>query len=207
MTTIILTRHGHVEGINPVRFRGRYNVLLSEQGNKEARAVAARIAAEWKPAAIYTSPMQRCVDTGKAIAAACQINTSILETLIDLDYGTWQWRTYEDIKKEFPDLFETWFTAPQQVRFPEGDSLQDLFARTADAIRVVHARHPNETVVLVGHDSVNRAILMQALDQPASAYWRLEQSPCCLNVLEFTDHRFTVNNINDNSHNRTHCPL
>ncbi|MGB8365214.1 MAG: histidine phosphatase family protein [Rhizomicrobium sp.] len=200
MTNILLTRHGHVEGINPQRFRGRYNVPLSEQGVVEAHAVATRIAAEWKPIAVYTSPMQRCIDTGEAIADACHIGSSVLDTLTDIDYGTWQWKTHAEIEEEFPHLFATWFAAPELVRFPEGDSLQDLVARTAEAIRTIHSRHPRETVVLVGHDSVNRAILMQMLDQPLSAYWRLEQSPCCLNQIDFSDNHIRVERINDTSH-------
>lgn len=144
--------------------------------------------------------MQRCIDTGEAIADACQIGSSVLDTLTDLDYGTWQWRTYEEVKEEFPHLFATWFKTPQQVRFPQGDLLQDLIARTAEAIRTVHALYPMETVVMVGHDSVNRAILMQMLDQPLSSYWRLEQSPCCLNVIEFADHHIRVERINDTAH-------
>jgi probable phosphoglycerate mutase len=204
MTTIILTRHGHVEGIHPVRFRGRYNVQLSEQGKQEAVAVARRIAAEWKPIAVYTSPMQRCIDTGETIGDTCQIQSSVLDTLNDIDYGGWQWRTHDEIQEEFPQQFEAWLQAPQLVRFPGGDSLQDLIARTAEAVRTLHSRHPMETVVVVGHDSVNRAILMQMLDQPLSSYWRLEQSPCCLNLIEFTDHHVRVERINDTAHHRTH---
>ena len=60
-------------------------------------------------------------------------------------------------------------------------------ARAANALRLVLARHPDDTIVLVGHDSVNRALLMQLLDQPLSAYWRLAQSPCCLNEIDITD--------------------
>ena len=204
MTTIILTRHGHVEGIQPVRFRGRFNVQLSEQGRKEAIAVARRIALEWKPITVYTSPMQRCIDTGEAIGDACQIQASVLDTLNDIDYGDWQWRTHEEVQEEFPHQFEAWLRAPQLVRFPGGDSLQDLVARTAEAIRTIHSRHPMETVVMVGHDSVNRAILMQMLDQPLSSYWRLEQSPCCLNLIEFTDYHVRVERINDTAHHGSH---
>jgi hypothetical protein len=61
------------------------------------------------------------------------------------------------------------------VRFPDGESPQDLAARTADALRLVLARHGNDTIVLVGHDSVNRALLLQLMDLPLSAYWRIRQ--------------------------------
>ncbi|MFZ0729784.1 MAG: histidine phosphatase family protein, partial [Methylovirgula sp.] len=68
---LILTRHGHVDGIDPERFRGRTDLPLTELGRGQVKAVAARIAALWTPAAIYTSPMSRCVATGDAIAQAC----------------------------------------------------------------------------------------------------------------------------------------
>jgi probable phosphoglycerate mutase len=52
MTKIILTRHGHVEGIDPERFRGRTDVPLTELGQAQAKAVAARIAGAWQPSAV-----------------------------------------------------------------------------------------------------------------------------------------------------------
>jgi phosphoserine phosphatase len=200
MTRILLTRHGHVEGIKPERFRGRFDTPLSEQGRNQARILAGKIAAHWSPIAIYTSPMRRCMETADFIADACGANSSVLDSLNDLDYGSWQWKTHDEMKDEFPHLFATWFSAPQLVHFPEGESLQDLVARSAEAIRSVHSRHPLETVVMVGHDSVNRAILMQMLDQPLSAYWRLEQGPCCLNQIEFSDRHIQIERINDTSH-------
>ena len=63
MTKILLTRHGHVEGITPERFRGRQPLALTAQGCAEAEALGRRIASAWKPARIYTSPMERCVKT------------------------------------------------------------------------------------------------------------------------------------------------
>jgi Histidine phosphatase superfamily (branch 1) len=59
MTKIILTRHGHVEGITPARFRGRTELPLTELGQAQAKAVAARIAKTWNPVKVYTSPMGR----------------------------------------------------------------------------------------------------------------------------------------------------
>jgi probable phosphoglycerate mutase len=44
---------------------------------------------------------------------------------------------------------------------------------------------------------VNRALLMQLVDQPLSAYWRLAQSPCCLNEIDITDGRICVQRVNE----------
>ena len=62
------------------------------------------------------------------------------------------------------------------------------------------ARHPGQTVVMVGHDSVNRALLLQLLDQPLSAYWKLAQDPCCLNEIDIEGTTVEVRRINDTSH-------
>ena len=86
------------------------------------------------------------------------------------------------------------------MRFPKGESLQDLVGRTADALRAVLVRHPDDTVVMVGHDSVNRALLLQLLDQPLAAYWKVAQDPCCLNEIVIVGNNVQVMRVNDTSH-------
>jgi broad specificity phosphatase PhoE len=200
LTKILMVRHGHVEGIKPERFRGRSELPLTHRGVSEAQAVARRIASAWRPVKIYTSPMQRCIETGHAIAKACGVESQAIAELNDIYYGAWQSRSYEEIEKTEPQLFAAWFATPHMVRFPGGESLQDMVARTADALRFVLNRHVEDTVVMVGHTSVNRALLVQLVDQPLSAYWRLAQAPCCINEIDVADGRVTVVRINETQH-------
>jgi phosphoserine phosphatase len=200
MTKILLIRHGHVEGIKPDRFRGRQPLDLTELGRAEAQAVARRVAGAWQPSKIYTSPMGRCIETSAAIAKACGAPTEICDDLTDIDYGDWQFKTFEEAQSENLALFAAWFVTPHLIRFPNGESLQDLVARAANALRFVLGRHPEDTIVLVGHDSVNRALLMQLLDQPLSAYWRLAQSPCCLNEIDVIGGKICVQRANETGH-------
>jgi broad specificity phosphatase PhoE len=200
MTKILLTRHGHVDGILPERFRGRAELALTKKGVAQAEALAARIARAWKPVVVYTSALQRCVVTGTIIANVCGAKAIPLEGLMDIDYGAWQMRSHDEIKTDAPAAYRLWRASPQRMRFPDGESLQDLVARTADVVRLVLERHPTDTVVMVGHDSVNRAILMQFLDQPLSAYWRLAQDPCTLNEVDVDGDDIRVRRINDTSH-------
>src|SRR5271156_4915394 len=186
MTKILLTRHGHVEGIKPERFRGREPLDLTALGRTQATAVAQRIASGFRPSYIYTSPMGRCIETATAIAKACGIASKTCDDLNDIDYGAWTFKTFDDAEKLDPTLFLAWFATPHLVRFPTGESLQDLAARVANALRMVLARYPDETIVLVGHDSGNRALLLELLDLPLSAYWRMAQNPCCLNEIDIT---------------------
>jgi phosphoserine phosphatase len=202
MTKILLIRHGHVEGIKPERFRGRADLELTGRGHREAQAVAGVIASGWRPEAIYASPLKRCVATATAISEACAVPWRVLNELSDIDYGEWQLRSYAEVKATHPALFAAWLTTPHLIKFPKGESLQDLVARSADALRFLLAHHPNETVVAVGHDSVNRALLLQLLDQPLSAYWRLEQDPCCINEIDIVEGGVRVRRINETYHLR-----
>jgi probable phosphoglycerate mutase len=200
MTKIILTRHGHVEGIKPERFRGREPLQLTKRGVEEAAALAQRIAVHWRPSHIYTSPMGRSIATAAAIARATSVAAKTCDNLNDIDYGAWQFKTFANAKAQEPALFAEWFATPQLVRFPNGESLQDLAARTANALRMVLARHRDETVVLVGHDSVNRVLLLELLELPLSAYWRLAQEPCCLNEIDVNEAKVRVHSINETQH-------
>jgi phosphoserine phosphatase len=201
MTKILLTRHGHVEGIKPARFRGREPLALSDQGRAEAAALARRIAAAWKPSSIYTSPMGRSVKTAAAIAAACGLAAAeTCDDLNDIDYGAWQFKTLAAAKMDNPALFAAWFATPQLVRFPRGESLQDLAARAANALRHLLSRHPDDTIVIVGHDSVNRVVLLQFLDLPLSSYWRMAQSPCCVNEIDIDAGKVCIQRLNETHH-------
>jgi phosphoserine phosphatase len=200
MTKILLIRHGHVEGIDPERFRGREPLELTARGRREAAAVAARIADVWQPAKIYTSPMGRCVATGAAVAKACGIAAEICDDLNDIDYGAWQFKALGEARQDNPSLFAAWFATPQLVRFPNGESLQDVAARGANALRFVLTRHRGDTIVLVGHDSVNRVLLLRCLDLPLSAYRRVAQAPCCLNEVDIDGEKICVVRINETHH-------
>lgn len=200
MAKIILTRHGHVEGIMPERFRGRLELPLTETGRRQAEVTARRIAAVCRPAAIYTSPMGRCVATGAAIGAPAGIKAQPHLKLNDIDYGMWQGLTPEDARSRWPEEVETWYRAPHLASIPGGETLQALLARVAAAMHEILRLHPSDVVVLVGHDSVNRALLLHALDMPLSHYWRLRQEPCAINELDFADGAFTVMTVNDTWH-------
>ena len=198
MTRLLVVRHGHVEGMSPERFRGRRDVDLSDLGARQAQATAQGIAARWHPVALYTSPLRRCLQTAAAIGAACGgLTATVLDDLNDLHYGDWEWHTHEEVRALWPELFECWFAAPQLVRFPRGESFQDLLARMANVLRWVRGRHADETVVVVGHSGGNRALLLQALDQPLSAYWRLAQDPCSVSEIELLPRAATVQRFNE----------
>src|SRR5712675_2790780 len=146
MTKIILVRHGHVEGISPERFRGRADLALTTEGRRQADATARRIHAGWAPAAIYTSPLSRARGTGEAIGKPFGLSPSLLDGLVDIDYGQWQGLTPDEVRARWPALLDTWYRAPDWAAIPGGETLQELAARAVSALREVMRRHPQDTV-------------------------------------------------------------
>jgi phosphoserine phosphatase len=200
MTRLILVRHGHVQGISPERFRGRAELPLTELGRREAELTAARIAASWQPAAIYTSPMSRAVDTGAAIGKPLGLSASAMPGLNDIDYGEWQGLTNNEVRARWADELDIWHRHPDWATIPRGETLQQVLTRAVAALREVLRRHPDDTVVLVAHDSVNRVLLLHALELPLSRYWHFKQNPCCINELDFGPDGFTILGINQTDH-------
>jgi probable phosphoglycerate mutase len=198
-TRILLVRHGHVDWIKPERFRGRAALALSPLGRRQAVAAAARIAAVTRPAAIYTGPLERCVDTARAIGAACRITIQPLEAVNDIDYGPWQGLTRDEVRSRWPQQLEAWLKTPQ-LATPGGETLASVHARACAALLEVAARHRDQAVVVVTHDSVIRVLLLLALDLPLSHYWRFAPQPCAIADLSFAAGEFVVHSFNESWH-------
>lgn len=199
-TTCLLVRHGHVEGITPPRFRGRTELPLTALGRRQAEALRDRIARQWSPTAIYTSPLGRCVDTGKIVGQPAQRVPQPVADLIDRDYGQWQGLSHVEVHERWPETFARWRDLPQTAVIPGGERLLDVTTRTLRALHAILHRHRGKTVVVVAHDSVNRALLLYALDWPLQRYGWIEQAPCTLNVLDYAGGKLRVLTLNETGH-------
>ncbi|HEX5079746.1 MAG TPA: histidine phosphatase family protein [Geminicoccaceae bacterium] len=200
MTEILLTRHGDVPWLEPRRFRGRAELKLTDRGLAQAEATARRMEAGWRPQAIYASPLGRTLRTARIIAEPLRLPVQPIEELVDIDYGDWQGLTADEARARWPTEAELWHRRPDLVQIPGGETLQDVLARAARALRLVVGRHPQETVVLVAHDCVNRVVLLHALEMPLARYWQLGQDPCAINRIEASAEAFVVHSVNDTAH-------
>jgi broad specificity phosphatase PhoE len=205
MTKIILTRHGQTEGGARPRFRGRADLALSEAGMEQARATSKRISATlgWKPSAVYTSPMRRCVVTGRVICEPFGLTVEPVDGLNDIDYGKWEGLTSDEVKAHWPEELQIWYYTPHLSKLPGGETLEEVLARASSAVDDILRRHPKGTIVLVGHSSVNRVILLHALGLPLSRYRCLWQDMCAVSELNFSPRSgFSIKLINDTYHLR-----
>jgi broad specificity phosphatase PhoE len=200
MTKIVLVRHGHVAWHAPERFRGRADLELSERGRRQARAAALHIAATWRLDAIYTSPLGRCLATAAAIAAPFRLDPQPVAGLADIDYGEWQGLTHEDAQARWPQETALWFSRPHLAAIPGGESLAAVLSRSSTALRDILRRHAEDTIAIVGHDSVNRVLLLFALGLPLSAYWHIGQDACAISEVDFADGEFAIRSLNETQH-------
>jgi probable phosphoglycerate mutase len=197
---LILLRHGAVEGMTPERFRGRADLALSVDGERQASAAAARVAAEFAISAIYASPLRRCVETAAFLEADTGIAPKLAGELVDIDYGDWTGRLQSDMAAEQPEAWEMWREAPERVRFPHGEGLSDVLARAGGLFSRLARSRPGSCTALVTHDSVIRAFVIQALGLQPSLYHRLKVSPASLTELTLVDGRATLTRLNDIGH-------
>jgi phosphoserine phosphatase len=206
-TRILLVRHGQTEWNLPnvERYRGRVDVPLNEEGVRQAEATGRRIAAEWPVAAVYSSPLTRALRTAQEIARHFKLEVQPHNGLIDINLGQWQGLTVNEVRQQWPDVYDAWRSAPHTARIPDGETLAQLRARGADAIRDIVARHPGQTIAAVAHTAINHSILLAMLGLGDDRFWRLGQDNCAINVVECAGAQatdFTLVTLNDTAHVR-----
>jgi probable phosphoglycerate mutase len=199
--SVILIRHGHVQGIAPPSFRGRADMALTDLGVRQAEATRDHLATLVRPSTVYTSPLSRCARTGSIVAAPHGVAVIPCQSFIDRDYGEWQGQTFEQVRSASPEAFNRWLRTPHLAAVPGGECLRDVATRVSGVMRTITSRHPGETVMLVGHDVVNRVFLLLALELPLSRFWRIGQDPCAVNRLTFSEAEgWTVHSLNETAH-------
>lgn len=203
MTRIILVRHGQTEWNRVERFRGHADVPLNDTGIAQAEITGKRIAAEWKPTAVYSSPLVRAVRTAEAIARHFDLPVQVHPELIDIDYGRWQGLTPDEAREQWPDLIDDWYNKPASVRIPGGETLEQLRSRARAVIDKLAARHTGQTIVVVGHTVINRIILLSVLGLSNDRFWRLRQDTCAINCFEAENGDFACVSLNDTCHLRS----
>jgi len=202
MTCIILIRHGQTAWNKEERIRGQVEVPLDATGLAQAERTAARVVSEWRPVAVYCSPLQRAVQTAQALASLLGLAVQPTPGFNDMHFGEWQGLKPAEVERRWPDMARAWLQAPDRLTFPGGESLDRLRDRSMAALREIIARHSRGDVVIVGHTVVNRVVLMAVLGLDNSHYWRIGQDTCAINVFRWESQQFYLDSLNDTCHLR-----
>jgi broad specificity phosphatase PhoE len=201
MTQIILVRHGRTPWNKDKIFRGTYDIPHDEVGQEEAR-----LTGEWLKDvnihAAYCSPLSRARDTAEAVARHHGIAVQDLPGLIDLNYGDWQGVPLAEVKVKYADLYRQWETAPHTVRFPNGETLDEVRTRTLAAVEEVLKAHPNQVVLLAAHRVVNKVLIAAFIGLDNSHFWRIGQDTTAINRFQWTGSTWNIMLVNDTCHLR-----
>jgi broad specificity phosphatase PhoE len=201
---IFLVRHGQTEWNKSLVFRGRKDVPLSEEGKMEA-SLTGKFFLRRSVYRIFTSPLSRAVDTATSIAKESQCAVTVIEGLTDVHYGDWEGKTQEWVRKNDPEHYFVYLHHPEEVVFPNGESLESCCERAFDAFHTELHRHYTGTrsdgdFVFVTHRVVLKLLLLRVLGLSSSAFWKLQVDTCGLNELDFVDNVFVIKRINSVCH-------
>jgi broad specificity phosphatase PhoE len=198
---IILIRHGQTQWNEQAeeRFRGRADINLDDTGIRQAELTARRITS-WPVKVIYSSPLKRALRTAEILASPFKLKVKPLANLIDLDFGQWQGLSHKEAASLYPELYQMWFERPHEIRFPEGESLEDVRRRVAELPQLLLSRHGEDIVVLVSHKMVCKVIILSILGVDNSHFWQIEQHTSSINLIEEREVKFRVMLINDTCH-------
>ena len=199
MTRFILVRHGQTEWNRVERFRGRADLSLDETGRKQAEAAALRLKGE-KVAAIYSSPLKRTIETADILARQLKLTVQPFEGLIDINFGSWQGLSPEEASKQDSRLYRKWLEHPQEVRFPNGESLDIVRQRIVSGVEDVASKHNDQTVVLVSHKVVCQVLMCAMIGLDNSHFWQVRQDVNAINIFELRDSSPLVTLVNDTCH-------
>ncbi|MBC7082787.1 MAG: histidine phosphatase family protein [Firmicutes bacterium] len=197
---IILIRHGQTKWNREEVFRGRADIPLDETGVAQAEATGAALS-HIKITAVYSSPLARANETGRIIARPHGLGVQLVDDLADIDCGAWEGLPVEEARSRYPDMFQAWQRVPHTVTFPGGESLDKVARRAASALdRIAAAHAQGETVAVVSHRVVNKLLLLRVLGLGSSAFWKIRQDTCCLNIIEHGPGGYVLHLLNDRCH-------
>lgn len=206
-TRIYLVRHGATVVGGEDRFAGETDVPLSEVGREQAGALGERLAAE-RLDACYASPLSRAVETARLIAAPHGRLVITRPALREMSHGRWEQKTRAEVEDLYPREYDRWESDPFSFAPEGGETGLAVTARALPALLEIVAVHKDGQVLVVSHKATIRLLISALLGFDARKYRdRLDQSPACLNILDFRDlTRARLTLFNDTSHYGTRTP-
>lgn len=203
-TRLYLVRHGATSLTAEDRFAGSIGVDLSDEGRRQAARLAERLRDEGLKA-IYCSPLSRTLETANIVAERCGLTPVARDGFREIGHGHWEGLTRREVEEQFPGEYAAWEEDPFTYAPEGGESGVAVLARALPALREIVVRHAGERVLVVSHKATIRLLLSSLLGFDARGYRdRLDQSPACLNVVDFRDPvRARLMLFNDTSHYAT----
>jgi broad specificity phosphatase PhoE len=171
MTTIYLARHGESDWNAANRFQGHSDRPLTEEGRRQAEALAELVAAE-NVDAIYSSPLIRALETARIVAARTGLEVTELDDLREVDTGSWSGLSRAEVQERFPEGFERWISGGSG--WEDGETYEEMGERVLGALKEIARADPGGRILVVSHGGPIRAIQAAANAMDINEYRRLK---------------------------------
>jgi probable phosphoglycerate mutase len=181
LTLLLLIRHAVTEMTGKRLYGRSQGVTLSATGREQAADLARRVS-EVPLDALYSSPLERCMETARPIADAAGLQIEALEGVLEIDYGSWTGRSFTALSRT--RLWKEFHGAtPSAPRFPGGETLAEAQGRAVRAVGELAERHPKETVAVVTHGDVVALVLAYYAGIHIDLFQRLEVAPASVTAI------------------------
>lgn len=200
-TRLLLVRHGATAATREDRFSGSTRAELSDEGRWQAARLGERLSRQ-DITAVYASPLSRALETARIVGGHCGLEAVPRDGLQEIGHGHWEGMKREDVEREFGAEYAAWEADPFSFAPAGGESGVAVLARALPVIRDIVHSHPGGQMLVVSHKATLRLVLSSLLGFDPRGYRdRLDQSPACLNVVDFRDPvRARLMLFNDTSH-------
>ena len=193
MTTLFLIRHG-LTAATGSRLYGRTDGFhLDERGRAQADGLVARFASV-RLTGIYSSPLERCLETVEPLAAAQRLSVVRRPELIEMDAGEWTGRTLASLRRT--KLWSQVQRSPSTFRFPGGEAFTEANARVVGEVERIARRHRRGRVAVVTHGDIVRILLAHVTGSPLDSFQRIVIDTASVSVVHLGGehpHVFLVN--------------
>jgi phosphoserine phosphatase len=185
----LLVRHGETDWNKAGKFQGKIDIPLNENGKKQA-GLAAEFLKDIKLEFAYSSHLSRPKETAQIILSdRPPIDLIEYPDLQEIGHGLWEGKFEAEIESEFPGELARWRSVPEQVQMPEGENLQDLWARATAAWQQVltHTGNDTRTGIVVAHDATNKVLLCHLMGLDLADFWKIKQGNGAVTVIDYPD--------------------
>jgi alpha-ribazole phosphatase len=196
MTRLLIVRHGQTDWNTARRFQGQRDIPLNPTGQRQAAAVAERLAGETIQA-IYASDLQRAQATALAIATRHTCPVTAEPRLREVDFGEWEGLTYTEIAASYPVGLAAWERNILENAPPGGESVNQLARRVQAVLDDLLGAPAGETLLLVSHGGPLQVLICLLLGLPPEKYWQFHLSPGSLTEIAVYPQGAIVNLLND----------
>jgi probable phosphomutase (TIGR03848 family) len=194
MAVLVLVRHAVTNQTGKRLYGRRPGIHLSAHGRDQSEEVARRLAG-LPIAAVYSSPLERCMETAEPIADALGVRVRSEPGLLETDTGTWTGKTFGQVRRA--GLWSRILAVPSSARFPEGESLTEVQARAVAAVEAIGRRHQSRPAVVVSHGDPIRLVLAHYAGVHLDLFQRLEVAPASISLVGIGEHGPRLLRLND----------